>query len=305
MKRITIILMFLFLANFGSYAQKNIARAVTKKVPVKSAVSQGTLSHYGGITGAGMGVNYQLARTSAQALSAASKTPQNLTSHSRSWLAQQRRDFKAYQIKKARIQEEKIRKQAQQKFELAKQALPSLLTEKSFTATDLRAFVSQHNQQPKPTVPFLAQSGEIAYRGLALSADGNSIRNIITNGLRLQDAGEENSTLRLAYASHGGFYAMRHLLENPVTNITYGPHSAASWGARRLSPDLPILTIVKIKGSFDGDSMEVVTQDIPASQIEEVAVRLNLDGNLTWCKVQLNADNSFTLIPYEPMYKAK
>ena len=302
MKRITIILMFLFLANSGSYAQKNIARAVTKKVPVKSAVSQGTLSHYGGITGAWMGVNYQLARTSAQALSAASKTPQNLTSHSRSWLVQQRRDFKAYQIKKARIQEE-IRKQAQH--ELAKQALPSLLTEKSFTTTDLRAFVPQHNQQPKPTVPFLAQSGEIAYRGLALSADGNSIRNIITNGLRLQDAGEENSTLRLAYASHGGFYAMRHLLENPVTNITYGPHSAASWGARRLSPDLPILTIVKIKGSFDGDSMEVVTQDIPASQIEEVAVRLNLDGNLTWCKVQLNADNSFTLIPYEPMYKAK
>ncbi len=305
MKHVITILMALCLANSGSYAQKNLTRAVTKKVPVKSAVSQGTLSHYGGITGAGMGIDFHLTRVGAQALSAASQIPTRIPPHNRSWITQQKRNIKAYQIKKDRRQQEMLHKQALEKFERAKQELPPLLTEESFSAPDLSAFIPQHNQQPKPTVPFVSQPGEVAYRGLALSADGDSIRNIMTNGLRLQDAGEENSTLRLAYASHGGYYAMRHVLEHPVTNITYGPNSAASWGAKRLGSSLPILTLIKIKGSFIGDSMETVTEDIPATQIEEVAVRLNLDGNLTWCKVQLNPDNSFTLIPYEPMYKSK
>lgn len=305
MKQIITILMVSLWANSVCYAQKNITRVVTKKAPVKSAVSQGTLSHYGGITGAGMGVDFHLTRVSTQALGTASQAPKTLSAPNRSWATQQIRNIKAYQIKKERRQQEQLRKQAQEKFELAMQEMPLLLTEKSFDATDLSAYIPQHNQQPKPTVPFLPLAGEVAYRGLSLSADGDSIRNILTNGLRLQDAGEENSTLRLAYASHGGYYAMRHLLENPVTNITYGPNSAATWGAKHLGHSLPILTIVKIKGNFLGDSMETVTEDIPASQIEELVVRLNLDDNLTWCKVQLNPDNSFTLTPYEPKYKSK
>ena len=40
-------------------------------------------------------------------------------------------------------------------------------------------------------------------------------------------------------------------------------------------------------------------KDIAVHDIEEVIVRVNLQGNLTWCRVILNPDNTLTLIPYE------
>ena len=250
-----------------------------------------------------MGVDYHLTANTYQTV--VNKTSAQTAAKRRTWWEQQKRNLKAAQLKKQRRQQHFQALKAeleQQEVELAKAALPPLLEEQKFQVNDFSDFVPVARQQPKPMVPYVAQPGTIAYRGLALATDGNSVRNILKNGLRLQDAGEENSTLRLAYASHGGYDAMRFLLENPVTNLTYGPRSAASWGARRLAQDLPILTIVKVKGTFDGDSLETVTEDIPASQIEELAVRLNLNGNLTWCKVTLQPDDTFMLTPYEPFY---
>lgn len=287
--------------NVAVYAQTTsakVTRQVAKVLVEKPTVSAGTLSYYGGARGGMMGVDYYLQRKAASQI-------QSIPAQ-RSWLEQQKRNWKAAQLKKQRHQQQFQALKAeldQQELELAKAALPPLVEAQKFQVNDFNDFVPVARQQPKPAVPYAAELGTIAYRGLALASDGNSVRNILKNGLRLQDAGEENSTLRLAYASHGGYDAMRFFLENPVTNLTYGPNSASSWGARRLSNDLPILTLVKVRGSFDGSSLEVATEDIPASQIEELAVRLNLNGNLTWCKVTLEEDDTFILTPYEPFYE--
>ena len=272
------------------------------KVPQKSAkTTLKTISYYGGIHGAAMGVDFHLART-VSAAEAVRATTTGVSSKPRSWLTQQQRDIKAWQLKKQRAENQKkqleLAKQ-QADIEAAKAAAPLLLTEHAFIVTDFTDFIPSHNQQPRPKMPFVPEPKVVAYRGLALAADGDALRNILSNGLLLKDAGEENSTLRIAYASHGGYEAVKHFIEHPVTNVTYGPQSAANWGTRRMEKTLPILTVVKIRGSFSGKSLDVVTEDIPANQIEEVIVRLNIHDTLTWCKVELNPDNTFTLTPYQ------
>ena len=272
-------------------------RQVTKAAVKPSIVRTGTLSRYNGINGAVMGVDYYLQRSVAQT--------QLPVVTQRSWLEQQKRDWKAWQIKRQRhLAQEQILKKAlaEKEYQKALASLPRLQQTQAFEVSDFSAYVPTPNQLPKPTVPFAANPGNIAYRGLALAADGTSVANILKNGLRLQDVGEDNNTLRIAYASHGGYAAIKSVLE-PVTNLTYGPNSAASWGASRLSNNLPILTVVKVRGTFEGSSVEIATEDIPASQIEEVIVRLNIEENSTWCKVELNEDNTFTLTPYEPNYQ--
>lgn len=285
---------------FGKAAGKLGKKAYHEQVRANSPVTHGTLSHYGGIHGALTGIDYSLA---PKRPSVAETT--TAPTRKRSWAAQTARNWKAWNLRRQRRQVERRTLQAEierQALEQAKAALPSLQHEESFVVTDLEQFIPVPKQQPKPSVPFVAEPGDIAFRGLALASDGAAIRNILTNGLRLKDVGEENSTLRIAYASPGGYYAIKFFIENPVINVTYSPKSAVYWGARRLGPDLPMLMIIKIRGKFVGDSMEVVVEDIPASDIEEVITRLNINGKLTWCKVKLNEDNTFTLTPYERIF---
>lgn len=297
MKKITVLFIVLSAGTLlQAQTPAKIVRQAAKAAVAKPAVRAGTLSRYNGINGAVMGVDYYLQRNIAQTqLPAAAQ---------RSWLEQQKRDMKAWQIKHQRhLAQQQIAKRAlaEKEYQKALASLPRLQPTQTFKVANFSAHVPTLNQLPKPTVPFAANPGNIAYRGLALAADGSSVANILKNGLRLQDAGEDSNTLRIAYASHGGYDAIKSVLD-PVTNLTYGPNSAVSWGAKRLSNDLPILTIVKIRGTFEGTSVEIATEDIPASQIEEVIVRLNIEGKSTWCKVELNEDNTFTLTPYEPNY---
>ncbi len=302
MKKFIFVLSILLVASL-SQAQ-GWGRLVSKgarKAPKKPATTPlKTISYYGGSHGALMGVDFRLSQTvSAESTPVAASVAR---ATNRSWLSQQQRNFKAWQLKRERAHSQALElkeTQTQAQVQVAKSAAPALLPQFAFTISDFTNVIPIHNQQPRPEMPFVAEPKVIAFRGLALAADGEALRHIMTNGLLLKDAGEENSTLRIAYASHGGYAAIRHFIENPVTNVTYGPQSAANWGAHRLRTDLPILTVVKIRGSFIGDSTEVVTEDIPASQIEEVIVRVNLFGTLTWCKVELNEDNTFTLTPYQ------
>ncbi len=303
MKRILILTVLLGLTTpilqaqaIGKGAGKLSKKEYHAQVRANSAVTHGTLSHYGGAHGALTGIDYTLARKPAASLAANQAARASLPK--RSWLTQTARNWKAWNLRRQRRNAEIERKALEQ----AKAALPSLQSGQSFVVKDLVDFTPVPHQQPKPSVPFVAEPGDIAFRGLALANDGEAIRNILTNGLRLKDVGEENSTLRIAYASPGGYYAIKFFIENPVINVTYGPKSAAYWGARRLDPDLPMLTIIKIRGKFIGDSMETIVEDIPASDIEEVVTRLNINGQLTWCKVKLNEDNTFTLTPYERIF---
>ena len=305
MKRLFIIVSVLLCVS-AAYAQIGKVASKAAKLPQKSVTAyRPPISYYAGSRGAVMGVDFHLTRAAATA------TAQTTGSHidlpvsapiTRSWLTQQQRNLKAWQLKRERTQIHLAQlKKAEHlaAIEAAKATAPQLLPEDAFTVANFANYLPLTHQQPKPDMPFVAEPTTVAFRGLALGSDGDAIRNILTNGLLLKDAGEENSTLRIAYASHGGYDAIKHFVDHPVTNVTYGPQSAASWGARRLGNSVPILTVVKIRGSFVGNSMEVVTQDIPASQIEEIIVRLNLNGTLTWCKVELNADETFTLTPYQ------
>ena len=280
-------------------AGKQAKRAYHEQVRANSAVTHGRLSHYGGAHGALNGVDYSLARRSFSSAS----TPAQVTAAraQRSLATQALRNIKAWNLHSQRRKLDQAALQAEierKSLEQAKAALPKLQHDQAFVVANLNNFIPAP-QQPRPLNPFVNEPGTIAFRGLALSSDGNSIRNILVNGLRLQDVGNENSTLRIAYASPGGYYAIRFLVENPVNNLTYGFNSAVRWGSRRLTTDLPILTVAKVRGEFDGDSMETVVTDIPASDIEEMVVRLNIRGNLTWCKIELNTDGTFTITPYE------
>lgn len=310
MKHILTIIIFVFstLCTLQAQVPAKISEAA-KTLESSSKVAQ-KLSRYNGNLGAVSGIDFYLlqdAATRAVAQASFPATTQEIKSvpkPERSWFTQQVRDIKAGQLKRQRKQQQLAEKKAQlaaQELEAVKANLPPLIVEGSFTVADFTDLVPS-GEQANPIVPFVAEPKKIAYRGMALDTDAEAIRNIIKNGLRLQDAGKENSTLRMAYASHTGWRTMSHIAQNPVTNITDSPTAAAAWGIRRLSAKKPILTIVKIKGEFEGTTIEIVTTDIPADQIEEVAVRVNINGNLMWCKTQLNEDGSLTLTPYEPRY---
>ena len=102
MKQILLSMSLLFLANpilqaQGAAVARKAAQAATR---ANSAVTKGTLSHYGGIYGAGMGVDYQLARH------ARTTTPPSVSLSTpniqRSLITQKIRDFKAWKLKRAR-----------------------------------------------------------------------------------------------------------------------------------------------------------------------------------------------------------
>ena len=288
-----------------SHAQGLRVIKKAKKALQQSPVQTGKLSHYSGSMGSIIGINYYLSRTAMQAQTLPQINTESaaaLVPSQRSWLEQTRRDFKAWNLKRQRRQRDAALISAQEEaeeLEYQQSLRPKVQPLLAFETPDLTDFIPLSNKPPRPAMPFIAQRSTLAYRGLALAADGEAIRNIITNGLRIQDVGEENSTLRMAYASHGGYAALRHFIEHPVINITYGPQSAASWGARRLSADVPILTVIKIRGEWNGDSFEVSTTDIAPSQLEEIIVRLNIEGHLTWCRLELLPNNNFLITPYE------
>lgn len=291
-------------------AQNSVVRSTKKglREAVEPSITKGTISRYGGTVGTLMGVDFHLTQAALKQTAHPPRTTilpstQSLPMpQTRSWLTQQTRNFKAWQLKQNHRKQIAAHMQAEldaQAIEQAKAALPPLMPEKKLIVDNFEGFIA-HPDQPKPVVPFVAELGKIAYRGIALGTDGKAVANILKNGLRLQDLGKDNNNLRMTYAGQLGYGAMKHISKNPVTNITDTPESAEVWGTRRMTPDFPILTLVKIRGEFAGDPVEVLTEDIPATDIEEVVVRLNIDGTLTWCKVQLNQNNTFTLIPYAP-----
>ncbi len=307
MKNIYLLLISLLLASVCVPGRAQGLRILKKaqKTMQQGPVQTGKLSHYNGARGSVMGVNYYLARVALQAQTTPAlgvEGAAGTVASQRPWIEQTGRDLKAWNLKRQRRERDAALLKAQEEaeeLEYQQSIHPKVQPQLAFETPDLTDFIPLSNKPPRPAMPFIAQPGTLAYRGLALAADGESLRNIITNGLRLQDVGEENNTLYMAYASHGGYAAMRHFIENPVINITYGPQSAASWGARRLAPQLPILTVIKIRGEWDGDSLEVSTTDIPPDQLEEIIVRLNIAGHLTWCRLELLPNNHFLLTPYE------
>ena len=170
-----------------------------------------------------------------------------------------------------------------------------VLENHSFAAENLKKYtIPAPSVGQAPAFPF-PYSTALIFRGMALSSNGADIANILQNGLRLSDVGNEANTLLRAYAGSAGNGAVR-TVNAPVTNLTANPQSAAAWAHRRLKDNF-LAVVVAVK-SQRRDDIIMVYRDIPAADIHSVNVLLNLNGTLKWCKVQLNALGGFTITPY-------
>ncbi len=208
----------------------------------------------------------------------------------RSWLEQQRRNIKAWQLKQQRAQLAILRQ--------AIAALPQLRVESAFQATDLTPYrIEQISTQQMPPLPALTRPGYL-YRGLGLSAQGEEMRNIFQNGLRICDVGRNSNCLLLAMSSSA--HSAAAVTSIKYTNLTKKPKLALDYALRNsryVENGIPAIVIVT--GSEDnGKIVQQVTHDIPADHIEGMLVLMNIEDKPTWCLVQLQEEH-FVITPYE------
>ena len=289
MKKIWIIGIVLIL-NVSLHAQTTpakVTRQATKALVEQPSVRAGTLSRYNGARGAVMGVDYHLQPAISQPATA-----------QRSWLEQQKRNWKAHQLHKqrrARDLEQQIQAQEQAAREAILATLPQANPGHQFITHDFATLLA--DQIPQEQLPLVAGPGML-YRGLALPADGQAVTNILQNGLRVADVGTEANTRNLAY-SGGQPGAVRALAKTPVTNLTSFPMNAAEWATKRITPAKPLLAVVAVNGQTEVGKVVLAAQDIPAGQITHFFVPLQVNGTPVWCNVQLGTDGAFVITPYD------
>ena len=180
---------------------------------------------------------------------------------------------------------------------------PKILEEQTFVTEDFTQLIPAPREKNEgPTLlPFQNQRGLI-YRGLALNADGQAIRNILENGLLIKDLGQYASdfiTSMGAEASRGRCHSLK------VTNLTAEPSEAVKWAQLRSKEEaIPVVMVVKYSSNKDLFSQDIhainTAADIPPEDIYAMAALLNINGVPTWCKVELEGEG-FRITPYEPV----
>ncbi|MBR4356272.1 MAG: hypothetical protein IKP96_06910 [Elusimicrobiaceae bacterium] len=207
----------------------------------------------------------------------------------RSWLEQQKRNFKAWQLKRQHARQLAL----QQKIA----ALPELQTDQMFLATSLDGFqINPKTIKDIPALPYIQQDGFL-YRGLGLSKNGRRIRNILENGLRTQDVDSESNCLLMALSASGRSAAA--VSGKKLTNLTQSPELAMSYALQRsriADNFLPVM--VAVTGEQQHGYIVQVEHDIPADQIDSVIALLSLDGMPTWCLLQWEGEQ-FVITPFE------
>lgn len=212
----------------------------------------------------------------------------------RSWMIQQARNYKAWQLKRQRrLRDAQALKLAQQAQELQarRAALPPLRPEQAFETDDFTPFVTQ--ELPSAPLPLLEEPG-VLYRGLSLPADGTAVKNILTHGLLLKDLGSHATTKLLAVSggTRGTVSAVK-----PITNLTSLPQDAVYWATQH--KDHALWVVVSVEGISQSGKIVMYSADIPASQITQVLIPLQLNAVPTWCKISLTQDGRFWVTPYQ------
>ena len=210
---------------------------------------------------------------------------------------QVKRNFQAAQLKKQRrlrdAQARNLLEQQQRRTHI-EAALPKPNFQKTFTATDFETLLpAQAPAQPLP----LAQLPGVLYRGMALAADGNALKNILQNGLLVADVGPEATTLGMVFAG-GKRVSMQAVANYRVTNFTSLPHRAAFWAHKRKKDAKPLEVIVGVEGQTKTGEVVTVGTDIAAQQIVYLVAPLQVDGKATWCHVSLSPQGTFLISPY-------
>ena len=178
---------------------------------------------------------------------------------------------------------------------------PALQADKALAVRDFSAVMPAGTEAETPVIPFQNQRGLI-YRGLALNADGQAIRNILEHGLLIKDLGQYASdfiTSMGAEASRGRCHSIK------VTNLTAESSEAVKWAQLRSQEEaIPVVMVVKYSSNKDLFSQDIhainTAADIPPEDIYAMAALLNINGVPTWCKVELEGEG-FRITPYEPV----
>lgn len=214
--------------------------------------------------------------------------PEPETAHTRSWLEQQKRNFKAWQLK--RIHAKQLELQAQI------DALPKLQPAKTFRVDDLKDLLVTNLQvNDIPALPIL-EHPDYLYRGLGLNSN-QDISNILTNGLRVQDVGHYSNGLILTLAASPHDAAA--VSSSKYTNLTRDPQIALHYALRNSRGIADrVAVIVGVRGENRRGPIIQVQHDIPASQVPLFMALLNVEGIPTWCRIQLQ-EGEFVVTPYE------
>lgn len=289
MKKILVLCMVLNLCLLLQAQPGKVTRQVTKVLVEQPAAAKGTLSHYNGARGAAMGVNYYLQHNMP-------KTQVTVTTTQRPWLEQQKRNWKAYrlhQARRARDLEAQIQAQERAAREAILAKLPKANPAHQFIAQNFNELIPA--QIPAEELPLVAQPG-VLFRGMALPTDGEAVKNILQNGLRLEDLGSHATTklLSISGGARGAVSSVR-----PVTNLSSIPSEALYWATQRIEPgkELPVITVVK--NQTQSGEVVLVSQDIPAEDITHVLVPVNYNGKPVWGNVELAPDGGFLVTPYD------
>lgn len=267
-----------------------VTRQATKALVKQPAVQVGTLSRYNGIHGAVMGVDYYLQRNTVPQIHNAATQ--------RSWLEQQKRNWKARQLHNQRRKRDEQYAQLEQQLqqlEALEKTLPQLTPAHTFETDEFSHLLVA--QLPDEPLPLLERPG-VLYRGMALPADGEAVKNILQNGLRLEDLGSHATTKLLAMS--GGIRGL--VSTRPVTNLTSLPQDALYWGTQRTEPGKELLVIAVVKNQTQSGKVVLYSDDIPAENIDYLIVPLHLGSKPLWYKVELTEDSPygpFRLTPYE------
>ncbi len=169
--------------------------------------------------------------------------------------------------------------------------LPTPLGE-PFFAEEISALIPE-SQIGRGEMP-VTENPQLIYRGMAL--DAAALHNVLEHGMLLKDVSHESTTLRLAYASKTMHPAtMDKVASTPVNNFTKYPISAANWASQRLGKNETVV-LVSIK-SYEKGAVIIETRDILPEEFYDVLAVLEVNGNPTWCKVEL-AENGYKITPY-------
>lgn len=173
-----------------------------------------------------------------------------------------------------------------------------LLTNESFVVKELEEVLISPAQEefPDPRQPFVVRP-KLIFRGIALQPEKttSAVRNILENGLRLQDLGNYAANLRLALVAGANYKAVT-TAARPVTNLTEDPFAAAEWALRRsIEGSTRVLIVVN---ATDRGKIIYYDRDITADELHSVIVLLNVNGQKTWCQVEL-VEEGFKITPYE------
>ena len=225
-----------------------------------------------------------------------------------------------------RLQKQERKRQLQaQQLHRAKQDLPQLLTEQTYTVSAaglLDKLPSVRLAEPPamsfmfdksklaeaievsnpniPLLPFMQEPGFV-YRGMAVKP--SDITRFFQPGVGIERRLTEASNrlnMSMAAGSHG---ATMYFATHKVINMTPIPQYAQFWGSKFLTPQKPILIIVRIKGNFSGGPIINYDKDVLPEDIDSMVALLEQDGYPCWFDIRPAENGMFQITPYEMMRK--